>query len=60
MSVLLGIVGVLICLVLIANGYLMAVLIGGVLGSFVGIAVSVALFQGLSLEPSSARWSPRR
>ena len=38
MSFLLGAVGVVACLVLIANGYLISVLVGGVLGSFVGIA----------------------
>jgi hypothetical protein len=38
MSVVLGVVGVLICIVLIGKGYLWPVLIGGTLGSFVGIA----------------------
>lgn len=34
----LGTVGVVACLFLIANGYLVPVLIGGILGSFVGVA----------------------
>lgn len=38
MHVLLTIVGVTICLVLIARGYLVPVLVGGILGSFVGLA----------------------
>lgn len=34
----LGAAGILICLGLIANGYLVSVLVGGILGSFVGVA----------------------
>ena len=33
-----GAIGVVICLVLIGNGYLLSVLIGGIAGSFLGVA----------------------
>ena len=38
MSVLIGVVGVVVCVLLILNGYLWSVLIGGLLGSFLGVA----------------------
>lgn len=38
MSYILGFLGIVVCLMLIVNGYLVPVLIGGILGSFLGIA----------------------
>lgn len=38
MTYVLGVIGVLVCLVLIGNGYLLPVLIGGIAGSFLGVA----------------------